>query len=353
MCELLGMTFNRPVSPAISFHGFKQRGKFNKDGWGLGFYPDGRAGMIIKEPVKAPLSKLAGFTTNYSFCSKIFIGHVRCSSVGGVVYKNTHPFLRELGGREYIFAHNGTLSVTSIKSKRFRAVGETDSEQVFCYLLDRIDEKGMENWQNDDFAWLAGVLADINSYGQFNTIFSDGEHLFCYFDMNGYNGLFYTQRTPPYRKIQLKDGDWKINLKEVKEPGERGYIIATKPLTDEEWEGFIPGELIVFREGVMIYSSRREIKDKSEAPAGICKLEILRILRSSPHRMSFKEIKNKLKVKFSSAEVEDGIHSLLAERYIRQDSRDRVSWDNDSATFYTVQEKRNEIDELIDKLFKT
>ncbi len=40
-----------------------------------------------------------------------------------------------------------------------------------------------------------------------------------------------------------------------REPGERGYIVATKKLTSEDWQEFEPGELIVFRDGEMIYSS--------------------------------------------------------------------------------------------------
>ncbi|RSN77202.1 class II glutamine amidotransferase, partial [Candidatus Methanodesulfokora washburnensis] len=39
MCELLGMSFNLPVNPRISFRGFRLRGKYNRDGWGLAFYP--------------------------------------------------------------------------------------------------------------------------------------------------------------------------------------------------------------------------------------------------------------------------------------------------------------------------
>jgi len=40
MCELLGMSFNLPVRPSISFRGFRHRGEENPDGWGIAFYPD-------------------------------------------------------------------------------------------------------------------------------------------------------------------------------------------------------------------------------------------------------------------------------------------------------------------------
>jgi glutamine amidotransferase len=51
------------------------------------------------------------------------------------------------------------------------------------------------------------------------------------------------------------DEDFEINLAEEKEETQRGFIIATKPLTDERWENFHPGELIVFRDGDIIFSS--------------------------------------------------------------------------------------------------
>jgi glutamine amidotransferase len=40
-----------------------------------------------------------------------------------------------------------------------------------------------------------------------------------------------------------------------KGPGERGYIVATKKLTNERWQEFKLGELIVFKDGEMVYSS--------------------------------------------------------------------------------------------------
>jgi len=260
MCELLGMSFNQPVRPNISFRGFRQRGKHNPDGWGLAFYPDDSA-QIFKEPLKANESKLSNFLQSYQKIeSKIFIGHVRFASRRGLSHKNTHPFSRELNGKEYVFAHNGTIeNLEKLPLERFKPVGETDSEHVFCYLLNCI-EKYLGNRTNlsqkDDFDWLKQKLEEINEYGTFNCIFSDGNYLFCYHDKNGYNGLYFVERKPPYGKIRLKDEDWEINLAEEKNPEQKGFIIATKPLTDEKWERFNPGELIVFESGEIRYSAR-------------------------------------------------------------------------------------------------
>ena len=262
MCELLGMSFNLPVRSNISFRGFRHRGERNPHGWGIAYYPDESA-QVIKEPIKAMKSQLSEFLQNYrGMRSKIFIGHVRYTSVGSKSHKNTHPFYRELNGREYVFAHNGTLhGYQDLELGRFKPIGETDSEHVFCHILHLIEKKGISSWTHDDFDWLANTLKKINEYGYLNVIFSDGEFLFCYHDMNGYNGLSFVHRVPPYSRIKLIDEDWEINLGEEKREEQTGYIIATRRLTDERWEKFGPGELIVFKVGRIVYSNKRRISD--------------------------------------------------------------------------------------------
>jgi glutamine amidotransferase len=260
MCELLGMSFNRTVNPKISFKGFQKRGKNNPDGWGIAYYPD-KSVQIFKEHIQINASKFADFLKNYSFMnSKIFIAHVRRTSVGENSHKNTHPFCRELNGKEYLFAHNGTIcNFNKLNLGRFKPIGETDSEYIFCHLLDFIREKEIKNWNIDDVQSLEKEIKKINKKGTLNCLFADGEHLFCYHDKNGYNSLHFIQRKTPYRKIVLKDLDWKIDLKEEKTPDQTGYIIATKPLSNENWIEFKKGELIVFKNGKMIYSNHRDI----------------------------------------------------------------------------------------------
>lgn len=266
MCELLGMSFNVPVRPSISFRGFRQKGKKNPHGWGLAFYPD-KSAQVIKEPLRADESPLSRFLQKYAgIRSKIFIAHVRFASKGQPSYANTHPFQRELNGTEYVFAHNGTIDISRMELGRFKPVGETDSEHVFCHLLDCIEKKRNNPVETGRFFdWLAEKLKEINKHGTFNCIFSDGEHLFCYCDKNRHNaGLSYVERKSPYGRIRLLDEDWEICLTEEKDPNQRGFIIATKKLTDEPWETFKPCELIVFKNGCMIYSNHRNVAEISD-----------------------------------------------------------------------------------------
>lgn len=69
------------------------------------------------------------------------IAHIRKATQGKITLENSHPFIRELWGRHWIFAHNGDLhDFDPPLSGRFTPVGNTDSERAFCYLLDQLVE---------------------------------------------------------------------------------------------------------------------------------------------------------------------------------------------------------------------
>lgn len=348
MCELLGISFNQPVKPSLSFRGFRHRGKINPDGWGIAYYPD-ESVQVIKEPIRANRSSLSEFVKNYpGILSKILIAHVRYTSGTAVTHKNTHPFYRELNGREFVFAHNGTLlNYRDLRTGRFRSVGETDSEYAFCHIINCIEEREIDQWTNEQFRWLWNKLKTINDYGSFNCIFSDGVYLFCYYDNDGYNGLCFVQRKAPFNTVRLADEDFEINLSEEKDPFQKGFIIATRKLTDERWENFHAGELIVFKNGDIIFSSSSRNTEQFSTTVSENESNILRVLRQSPHRLSLRTICDNIGL--SREELLPLIHALLCKGYIKQDSRDRVKWDQNDATFYTESSKRAEIDRLIRK----
>lgn len=200
---------------------------------------------------------------------------------------------------------------------------------------------------NENFYWLHNKLKDINNHGNFNCLISEGEYLFCYYDKNGYNGLCFVQRIAPFGTVHLLDEDFEINLAEEKEPSQRGFIIATKRLTDERWENFHPGELIVFRNGDMVFSSTGRSTNRFSTPLNEAGLEILRVLRESPHRLNLRTICDKIASSHTGSLPL--IRSLLCKGYIKQASSDRVKWDHNDATFYTEPSKRAEIDKLIRK----
>lgn len=257
MCELLGLCFNKEVSFDLAFSGLKAGATKNPDGWGVAWY-DEYGSQIIKESRPASRSRLAeDFQKNLGARSRIFVSHIRRATVGRVGYTNTHPFYRRFDEKTWVFAHNGTIDTSQLNfsSSEFSPIGETDSERVFCSLLSWLSHRGIQLAGSNDFILLNEKLREINRLGKLNLIFSDGRHLFVYHDRGGYVGLHYLLRQAPYKVVKLRGQYLTINLAEVIDPDERGYIVASKPLSDEDWNRIQPGQLLIFSEGNSIFNS--------------------------------------------------------------------------------------------------
>jgi glutamine amidotransferase len=244
-----------------------------------------------------------------------------------------------MDGKEYVFAHNGNVeSIKNLQVRRFRPLGDTDSEHSFCHLLAQMETQGLGarnsgEWTREDFSKLSSILQGINAHGKFNCLLSDGRFLFSYYDYRSRGSLYFTHRKPPYGPVQLLDKDWTVDLAEEKDPAQSGFIVATEKLTNEEWEKFSAGELIVFHGGKMVFSSSRDISLFSSLSA--LQLRILKILRESPNRMRLGEIQSQVS---SPAEIlQENIRLLLEEGFIQQDGRDSVNWDHPTATYYTLR----------------
>ena len=69
--------------------------------------------------------------------------------------------------------------------------------------------------------------------------------------MNGYKSLYHLHREAPYEHTHLSDKHFDVHLKKQKTTNKEGHIIATIPLTDEKWHVFKPGELRIFKNGML------------------------------------------------------------------------------------------------------
>lgn len=340
MCELLGMSFNEPISPKHSFSGLKHRANNNPDGWGIGFYPENKL-QIIKEPVRCDTSPLSDFLVNYEFNSKVVITHIRRASKGGHVYANTHPFERILDGKEYCFAHNGTIN-TRLNTGDFSVTGATDSENIFLYLLNEIKTKGVNQWNSESFAWLESKLRSINEQGTLNCLLSDGKNLFCYSDRTAHNtGLKFFHRQPPYGTARFIDEDIEVDFSQEKSPTQQGYIISTKKLTDENWTQFKNAELVVFNNGNLVYPAKRltvSITDRGRSfltGEEEDNINVLRAILSSPHAAGIGEICTETNLE--SETVKSIIKSLVNTGFLNICQ----------GKYYTNPDKRKEIHRLV------
>jgi predicted glutamine amidotransferase len=251
MCQLLGMNCATPTDITFSFSGFAARGgntDSHSDGWGIAFFED-KACRLFIDHESAATSALAQLVKNYPIKSRNVIAHIRKATFGSTRLENCHPFMRELWGRHWIFAHNGHLTAyTPELNHIYQPVGSTDSEQAFCDLLEQLRAHFGNRAPTPDeiFEALARFVIPIHEFGTFNFLLSNGQALFAYATTR----LQYVVREYPFQKAHLVDTDMDIDFSQHTKPGDRVAVIATEPLTDDEsWVPFESGELIWFQDG--------------------------------------------------------------------------------------------------------
>ncbi|MGE0608378.1 MAG: class II glutamine amidotransferase [Pirellulales bacterium] len=258
MCELLGISFNRPVSAEISIQAFGQRWTENAHGWGLGWYPDASL-ALVKEPLpwgKTPYSKF--LETYEEIRAATYVAHVRHRTTGGnPVHRDTHPFTREWQGRDYCFAHNGTLREygSQLALDWYHPVGDTDSEHLFCWLLNRLATVGNSLEELADWLELQRFLRQANELGKLNCLLTDGQRLFAYRDLQQWKGLMYQagRHSPISGAAPLHDEA--VHVEIDPEQATESVVVATSPLNDDAWRPIPPGTLLAVEEGRVIFSA--------------------------------------------------------------------------------------------------
>ena len=252
MCQLLGMNCNVPTDIVFSFTGFAHRGGHtdtHHDGWGIAFF-EGTGVRHFVDHQAAVASPIAELIKRYPIKSLNVIAHIRKATQGRVALENCHPFVRELWGRYWVFAHNGDLkNFDPTLDGPYRAVGNTDSERAFCFLLQQLRERFGDTPPALPAlrAAIADLVAVIARHGTFNMMLSDGTALFAHCSTK----LCYVVRRYPFTAACLADEDLSVDFSQVTTPDDRVAIIVTTPLTtNEQWIEFAPGELKVFVDGL-------------------------------------------------------------------------------------------------------
>jgi glutamine amidotransferase len=255
------MNCNVPTDICFSFAGFHRRGgstDHHADGWGIAFF-EGRGARVFIDSKPAVESPIAELVRNYPIRSMNVIAHIRKATRGVVALENTHPFVRELWGRYWIFAHNGTLENFSPKLEGYyRPVGTTDSERAFCYILERLRARYVheEPTLRECFETLTELTHELAQHGRFNYLLSNGEYLVAHC----YDNLSYVLRHAPFAQAHLIDQDVTVDFNALTTPEDKVAVIATTPLTDnEQWTGMQPRQLIAFEHGVPVLSAQGSV----------------------------------------------------------------------------------------------
>lgn len=256
MCQLLGMNCNVPTDILFSFEGFHLRGGLtdhHADGWGIAFF-EGRGCRLYLDDKPSSNSPVATLVRTYPIKSRNVIAHIRKATHGEINLANTHPFMREMWGQYWIFAHNGDLKGYSpALGQYYQPVGTTDSEAAFCAILEALRQR-FTTPPSVEVMWdaIQGLAAEIRSHGVFNFMLSNGEMLFAHCSTN----LHYIVRQAPFANAHLVDNDVSVDFSSVTTPRDRVAVIATQPLTDNEtWTRIEETQLILFKDGEPLFHS--------------------------------------------------------------------------------------------------
>ncbi len=247
MCQLLGMNANTPTDVVFSFTGFATRAAEHKDGFGIAFF-EGAGVRLLVDAQSARTSPVAEMVRRYPIRSRNIIAHIRKATQGRIALENTHPFVRELWGRYWVFAHNGDLREFAPRLHgAFQPVGETDSERAFCWLMQELAKAHAGVPPVAELsATLRELVPQIAAHGSFNCMLSNGQALWAHCSTQ----LHYLVRQHPFAAASLQDDDVTVDFATVTSTRDRVAVIVTEPLTrDEAWQAFAPGELKAFVDG--------------------------------------------------------------------------------------------------------
>lgn len=276
MCQLLGMNCNTPTDILFSFEGFRKRGGLTDhhvDGFGIGFFEQ-KGIRLFHDDKPSARSPVADLVNSYQIKSENVIAHIRKATQGASELANTHPFMREMWGEYWLFAHNGHL--TDFRPPRgnfYRPVGTTDSEQAFCFILEQLRRRFDQRPDRDTlFAAVAGLVADIRNHGLFNFMLSNGDLMFAHASTL----LHYIIRQAPFGEARLLDDDEvAIDFSTVTTQTDRVAVMATLPLTEnEQWHQLACNELVLFHHGDIV------LRDRPEEAVYLSKEEGLAIARA-------------------------------------------------------------------------
>ena len=232
MCELLGITSNRPIDATPILDTFYQHSKDHPHGWGLAVFFRGGV-SVEKEPERAIDSRYLRSRLNRGVeCGALF-AHIRYATVGRIESANCHPFVwDDRSGRTWTLVHNGTLFESGPTSAFLRRQeGSTDSERLLLYIVSRMDNAQTEYGASPDaerrFHIMDDIIQEMAPGNKLNLMVCDGKYQ--YFHTNCTGTLY-----------QWQDGE--------------KTIFATAPTFFHE--GWVPAErnrLLIYQQGDLVW----------------------------------------------------------------------------------------------------
>ncbi len=252
MCQLLGMNCNTPTDITFSFEGFRRRAGLtdqHSDGFGIAFF-EGKGVRIFRDNRPGASSPVADLVSLYRIKSYNVIAHIRKATRGEVSLENTHPFIREIWGENWVFAHNGTVEISVCPNNHYQPIGDTDSERAFCCIASALKQRfPTKPSEKEIFDAIVDITTDIAQKGVFNFILSNGHWMIARCATN----LHYVCRRAPFGTA-LREDDVVIDFSKYTKDTDKVTIITTQPLTkNEQWTKMKNGGYAFFKGGDKLY----------------------------------------------------------------------------------------------------
>ncbi|MEZ4299979.1 MAG: class II glutamine amidotransferase, partial [Polyangiaceae bacterium] len=263
MPNLIAISFEGSLAPSFDLLCLQKGKKKLPDGWGIGFYPGGEpSASVLKEPSPRAGSIRSKLVEAWDHLeSSIFMLHIRAARWGAISDANTQPFVRSFAGRDYMFAHSGSLRHRLELPKRgslgFEPVGSTDTERVLCELLSRLMAEGKRSLSEVEPDDLRGFFDELSDHGGMTSVLTDGRDMIVYADKKRDGAIYLARVVPPYERVVVSDEDLSVDLFKRGTKSRKGILVASNPMPPEpgielSWQEVEAGRLLVVREGAIV-----------------------------------------------------------------------------------------------------
>lgn len=229
MCELLGFSAREPEDIREQLREFYRHSTRHPHGWGIMTdkgLEHGPERAVDSERLRKIVDELEPHRT--------LLGHIRYATVGSIKKENCHPFTAvDRTGRRWTLIHNGTIYSSSQLVPYMRVQrGDTDSERLFLYLMDKVDDAQVhgELSAEERCFLIESLVAEVAPRNKLNLMLWDGELLYIHKNM---------EETMRYRRLGS------------------GYIFATTPVDGGDWRTVPIAQLLAYRDGELVFKGQR------------------------------------------------------------------------------------------------
>lgn len=272
MSQLLALSFDCISTPRILLKGSLISEQAHEKSYGRGFawYNGNELSVTNVKETKYRNNQESTLINTMQdltkFNSSIFIGHIRGASKRLIV-KDTQPFTQSYAGRDWIFVHSGDLKenyesfIPLAKDTSFEPIGSTDSEYIFCYLLEKIKRAKARSLAEIGWKKLHTWLVKINQLGTANFIMSDGLDMIVYHDKTAFNPLYYLRSHPPHSHTHFDSTVFTLDIIAQFDVSHT-YILVS----NQDFEGqslMEPSQMLVLRRGQILWTNCKQVAFKN------------------------------------------------------------------------------------------